>query len=388
MQQSEIKSLYDFDVVVVGAGFFGLTLAYEISTKSDSSVVVLDKRDHLGGNAYSYTDSSTNIEIHKYGSHLFHTSNKRVWDFVNQFSSFNSYTHFVKTLHDNKVFSMPINLHTISQFVDHYMDPIAAREWIELQRGNDIDSPKNLEEQAVKLIGKSLYEAFIKGYTKKQWATNPVDLPPEIISRLPIRYNFNDRYFSDLYEGLPTLGYGQLFNNMKNAGNFEVRLGCDFDPNKYEISKFNTLVYTGPVDRFFNYKHGVLGWRTLDFEEERLSIKDFQGTSVMNFADENVPYTRIHEFKHLHPEREQSETSTIIFKEFSRSAGKGDEPYYPINSENDRKLLMLYRDEIEGLENVIFGGRLGRYQYLDMHMAIASALNQADDLLSRNNFNS
>jgi len=383
MKPPEVEYLYDFDVVVVGAGFYGLTMAHEISTRTNCSVIVLDKRDHLGGNAYSYTDPTTNIEVHKYGSHLFHTSNKRVWDFVNQFSSFNSYTHCVKTLHDNKVFSMPINLHTISQFLDCYMDPIAANEWIEAQRGNVVESPKNLEEQAIKLIGKPLYEAFIKGYTKKQWATDPIYLPPEIISRLPIRYNFTDRYFSDIYEGLPTLGYGQLFNNMKNSGNFEVCLGFDFNPNEYEIPKFKTLVYTGPVDRFFDYKHGVLGWRTLDFEEERLPINDFQGTSVMNFADETVPYTRIHEFKHLHPEREQSKTSTIIFKEFSRSAGKSDEPYYPINSESDRELLQLYRKEMVQHENVIFGGRLGRYQYLDMHMAIASALTQTDDFLSK-----
>lgn len=388
MQHFGKDCLYDFDVVVVGAGFFGLTLAYEISTRSNYKVIVLDKRDHLGGNAFSYTDPSTNIEIHKYGSHLFHTSNKRVWDFVNQFSKFNSYIHSVKTLYNNQVFSMPINLQTISQYVGRYMNPKEAHEWIEKQRGAVVDSPRNLEEQAVKLIGKSLYEAFIKGYTMKQWSTNPVDLPSEIISRLPIRYNFNDRYFSDLYEGVPTLGYGQLFENMRESGNFELDLGCEFNPSDYQISRFNKLIYTGPVDRFFTYRHGVLGWRTLDFEEERLPFNDFQGTSVMNFADENIPYTRIHEFRHLHPERTQSETSTIIFKEFSRFAGKNDEPYYPINSEIDRKMLLLYRKDAGELENVIFGGRLGRYQYLDMHMAIASALNMADDLLSKSDLNS
>jgi UDP-galactopyranose mutase len=383
MGHSGNKDLYNFDVVIVGAGFFGLTLAHEISTKTKQSVIVLDKRYHMGGNAYSYNDPSTNIEIHKYGSHLFHTSNQRVWDFVNQFSSFTSYTHFVKTLYNGQVFSMPINLHTISQFVNRYMDPQEAREWIEKQREGNIVNPRNFEEQAIKFIGKPLYEAFIKGYTKKQWATNPVDLPAEIISRLPIRYNFNDRYFSDVYEGLPTMGYGELFENMRSSGNFEVRLGYEFNPSDFQISKFNKLIYTGPVDRFFDYKYGVLGWRTLDFEEERLETNDFQGTSVMNIADENIPYTRIHEFKHLHPERNQSENTTIIFREFSRFAGKDDEPYYPINSESDRKILQLYRKDASELENVIFGGRLGRYQYLDMHMAIASALNTADNLLSK-----
>jgi UDP-galactopyranose mutase len=388
MQGLENDYLYEFDVVIVGAGFFGLTLAYEISTRSKLRVIVLDKRSHLGGNAYSYTDPTTNIEIHKYGSHLFHTSNKRVWDFVNQFDQFNSYIHTVKTIYRNQVFPMPINLQTISQFVGKYLDPKEAREWIEIERGSITHTPRNLEEQAIKLIGKTLYNALIKGYTLKQWATNPVDLPSEIISRIPIRYNFNDRYFSDKYEGLPVSGYGHLFENMRLSGNFEVYLNYDFNPAEHQISKFNKLIYTGPIDRFFAYRHGVLGWRTLDFEEETLPINDFQGTSVMNFAEHNIPYTRIHEFKHLHPERTQSETSTVIFKEFSRFAGKDDEPYYPINSELDRDMLLLYRSDAAQLANVVFGGRLGRYQYLDMHMAIASALSIADDLIAKNNFNS
>jgi UDP-galactopyranose mutase len=183
-------------------------------------------------------------------------------------------------------------------------------------------------------------------------------------------------------------GYGHLFENMRLSGNFEVYLNYDFNPAEHQISKFNKLIYTGPIDRFFAYRHGVLGWRTLDFEEETLPINDFQGTSVMNFAEHNIPYTRIHEFKHLHPERTQSETSTVIFKEFSRFAGKDDEPYYPINSELDRDMLLLYRSDAAQLANVVFGGRLGRYQYLDMHMAIASALSIADDLIAKNNFNS
>ena len=383
MKPIQTDDLYNFDIVIVGAGFFGLTLAYELSTKSNNRVLVLDKREHIGGNAYSYTDPSTNIEIHKYGSHLFHTSNKRVWAFVNQFSEFNSYIHQVKTLYENQVFSMPINLHTMSQFVGQYLGPEEARKWIEKEKQSVIGNPKNLEEQAIKLVGRSLYSALIEGYTKKQWSTNPVDLPAEIISRLPVRYNFNDRYFSDLYEGVPTLGYGNLFNNLKNAGNFELQLSTEFSPLNCDVSKIRKLIYTGPIDRFFSYQYGVLGWRTLDFEEERIEINDFQGTSVMNYADEKVPFTRIHEFKHLHPERNQSDSSTIIFKEYSRFATEGDEPYYPINSDSDRTKLALYRKEAEKHTNVLFGGRLGRYQYLDMHMAIASALNIADNLINK-----
>jgi UDP-galactopyranose mutase len=270
----------------------------------------------------------------------------------------------------------------MSQFVGQYLGPEEARKWIEKEKQSVIGNPKNLEEQAIKLVGRSLYSALIEGYTKKQWSTNPVDLPAEIISRLPVRYNFNDRYFSDLYEGVPTLGYGNLFNNLKNAGNFELQLSTDFSPLNCDVSKIRKLIYTGPIDRYFSYQYGVLGWRTLDFEEERIEINDFQGTSVMNYADEKVPFTRIHEFKHLHPERNQSDSSTIIFKEYSRFATEDDEPYYPINSDSDRTKLALYRKEAEKHTNVLFGGRLGRYQYLDMHMAIASALNMADKLIN------
>lgn len=385
MNSDRRDEIYEFDVVIVGAGFFGMTLAYELSTRSSKHILVLDKRSHMGGNAYSYTDPTTNIEIHKYGSHLFHTSNLRVWTFVNKFSDFNSYRHRVKTLHENRVFSIPVNLYTISQFAGHYLGPEEAKNWVERQKNSAIDTPKNLEEQAIKLVGKTLYAALFEGYTKKQWSTNPVDLPADIISRIPIRFDFNDRYFSDEYEGVPTEGYGKLFENLTKGGNFELQLNTDFNPIHFEIPKFKKLVYTGPLDRFFGYRHGVLGWRTLDFEEVRLNMNDFQGTSVMNYADERIPFTRIHEFKHLHPERIQSKTSTIIFKEFSRFAGEDDEPYYPINSESDRAKLKLYREEAGQVKNVLFGGRLGRYQYLDMHMAIASALSMADRILNDEN---
>ena len=233
------------------------------------------------------------------------------------------------------------------------------------------------------MIGEPLYKAFIAGYTAKQWQTDPKDLPAEIIRRLPVNYSYNDNYFNDTYEGLPLEGYGKIFQRMCDLPNIRIELGITFDPNQYSLNDFNNLIYTGPIDRFFSYSHGQLGWRTLDFEMEVMPVGDFQGTSVMNYADLKVPYTRIHEFKHLHPERDVSPDSTIIVREFSRFADIGDDPYYPINAISDREKLVNYRIEAEKLKNVVFGGRLGRYQYLDMHMAIASALKTTDEILSK-----
>jgi UDP-galactopyranose mutase len=371
------------DVVVVGSGFFGLTLAHRISTRSNLRVIVLEKRNHLGGNAFSFRDQETNIEVHQYGSHLFHTSNQAVWDFVKQFAVFTSYEHRVKTIFQGQVFSLPINLHTISQFIGRCLTPEMARDWVGGQKTKISNDAKNLEEQAIKLIGEPLYRAFVKGYTSKQWQTDPTDLPADIIKRLPVRFNFDDRYFDDVYQGLPQEGYGKLFEEMYKSGNFQVELGCDFDIDRYNLNDFRQIVYTGPIDRFFSYKFGTLGWRTLDFEFEKIDSDDFQGCSVMNYADIDVKHTRIHEFKHLHPERKQSNSKTIISREYSRFATDVDEPYYPINSAIDRDKLKKYRHEASKLNNVIFGGRLGRYQYLDMHMAIASAFRTADEIMER-----
>jgi UDP-galactopyranose mutase len=377
----KLRSLRGYHLVIVGAGFFGLTLAHQISTRSNAKVVVIDKRPHFGGNAYSYRHESTNIEIHKYGSHLFHTSNERVWNFVKNFTGFNSYVHKVKTLHKGQVYSMPINLHTISQHEGRYFSPSEANAWIQAQRNPSFSNAENLEEHAIGLIGKSLYDCFIKGYTQKQWQSDPRLLPADIIKRLPVRFNFDDRYFSDKYEGLPVDGYGNLFNNLFESANFDLILDLEIDSSDLNLKDYGILVWTGAIDRFFNNEFGHLNWRTLDFVEEHHDVEDFQGTSVMNYADIDTPFTRIHEFKHLHPERNQSPNKTIIFKEFSRFAGPDDEPYYPVNSPSDRRTLQFYRKKAESISNLVFGGRLGRYQYLDMHMAIASALNLSDKLL-------
>jgi UDP-galactopyranose mutase len=362
------------DLVVVGSGFFGLTIA-ERSAAHGLKVLVIEKRDHIGGNAYSYLDGYTGVEVHKYGSHLFHTSSETVWEYVNRFTAFNSYRHSVFAQHANKIYSMPINLSTICNFFGKAFSPTEAKLLIESQVSHLKGSiPSNFEEKAISLVGKPLYEAFYFGYTSKQWGMDPSELPAEIVNRLPVRFDFNGRYFSDTWEGLPLKGYANWFAEMVKSPNIQIALSTDFFEIKSQIGPSKLVVYTGAIDKFFDYKHGLLGWRTLDFEIESLECDDFQGTSVMNYSDLTTPYTRIHEFKHLHPERDHKFGVTTIMKEFSRVGTRADDPYYPINSSVDRQALLKYRERAKEEINYIFGGRLGSYQYLDMHMAIASAL--------------
>ncbi len=371
------------DLIVVGSGFFGLTVAERAAAELGIRVLVLDRRDHLGGNAYSEPDPETGIEVHRYGAHLFHTSNERVWEYVNRFSTFTDYQHRVYTTHDGVVYPMPINLGTVNAFFRSAMSPDQARALIAEQAAEvEAGTAENLEQKAVSLIGRPLYEAFIRDYTAKQWQTDPKDLPAAIISRLPVRYTYDNRYFADTYEGLPTHGYTALLERMADSPLVEVRLGTDYFDVRDQVVGQAPVVYTGPLDRYFDYREGRLGWRTLDFESEVLPVKDHQGTPVMNYADEQVPYTRIHEFRHFHPERgDYPDDKTVIMREFSRAAKDDDEPYYPINTPADREMLLRYRALAAQEEGVLFGGRLGTYQYLDMHMAIAAALRSWDDVL-------
>jgi UDP-galactopyranose mutase len=366
------------DLVIAGSGLFGLTVAERCARELGLRVLVAERRDHIGGNAYSEVEPSTGIEVHRYGAHLFHTSNERVWNYVNRFTSFTDYRHRVFSIFKGRVYPMPINLGTICEYFGRAMSPDEARALIAGQAA-EVAEPKNLEEKAISLVGRPLYEAFIRGYTAKQWQTDPRELPAEIITRLPVRYTFDNRYFADRYEGLPVDGYTAWLERMADHPRIEVRLGTDF----FDLDAAGNVpvVYTGPLDRYFGHSEGALGWRTLDFEPEVLPTGDFQGTPVMNYADEDVPYTRVHEFRHFHPEREYPADRTVIVREYSRFADAGDEPYYPIDTAEDRVRLARYREMARAEKGVLFGGRLGTYRYLDMHMAIASALTMYDNRL-------
>ncbi len=367
------------DVLVVGSGFFGLTVAERLA-ETGLDVTVIDRRSHIGGNAYSEADPETGIEVHRYGAHLFHTSNRTVWDYARRFTAFTAYQHRVFATYRGEVYPLPINLGTINQFFRTAHGPAQARDLVAGQAAELGDKPPaNLQEKAISLIGRPLYEAFIEGYTAKQWQTDPRELPPDIISRLPVRYTYDGRYFNDTYEGLPREGYTAWLERMADHPRITLRLATDFFDDGQPLSKASTagrlpVVYTGPLDRYFDYSLGRLGWRTLDFEREVLPIPDYQGAPVMNYADLDVAYTRIHEFRHFHPERDYTDDATVIMREFSRFAGPGDEPYYPVNTPADRVTLEGYRELAAAERGVVFGGRLGTYQYLDMHMAIGAAL--------------
>jgi UDP-galactopyranose mutase len=375
--------LVNADLVIVGSGLFGLTVAERCASDLGLNVLILERRPHVGGNAYSVREPETGIEVHKYGAHLFHTSNERVWGYVNQFTKFTAYQHRVFSIFQGKVYPMPINLATICEYFGRSMSPDEAKALV-AEQAKEFDSAtaSNLEEKAISLIGRPLYEAFIRGYTAKQWQTDPRKLGADIISRLPVRYSFDNRYFSDTYEGLPVDGYTAWLERMVDSPRIEVRLGTDFfDVRDTYVGKV-PIVYTGPLDAYFGNSAGELSWRTVDLDVSVQPVGDFQGTPVMNYADEDVPFTRIHEFRHFHPERDwYPKDKTVIVHEYSRFADSGDEPYYPINTADDRAKLLRYRELAKGEPNVLFGGRLGTYKYLDMHMAIGSALSMYDNKL-------
>ncbi|MEW5818724.1 MAG: UDP-galactopyranose mutase [Cyanobacteriota bacterium] len=362
--------------LVVGAGFFGAVIAERIANDLNEPVILIDRRKHIGGNSYSEIDSETGIEFHTYGSHIFHTSIKEVWDYINKFCSFNDYRHQVLTTYKDKVYQMPINLHTINSYYGINLKPYEVEEFLNNEVANEnITKPSNLEEKAISLIGRPLYEAFIKGYNIKHWDTDPRILPESIITRLPVRSNYNYYYFGDKWQGIPLEGYYKVFENMLATPNIFLKLDLDFKNIKNIINKDCKIIYTGPIDEYFDYKYGKLGWRTLKFEAERHNVADYQGTTVMNYAEASIPFTRIHEFKHYHPERSYTNNQTLIFKEYSMGLNSiYREPYYPINTDKDKEILKVYNNEASGLNNVIFGGRLGLYRYLDMDKTIHLAL--------------
>ena len=384
-------STQSYDLIVVGSGFFGLTIAERAASQLGKRVLIIEKRSHIGGNAFSQPEPETGIEVHQYGAHLFHTSNERVWNYVTQFTKFTDYQHRVFAMHDGKAYQFPMGLGLICEFFGKYYSPDEARALIKEQASEvNTEDATNLEEKAISLIGRPLYEAFVRDYTAKQWQTDPKELPASNITRLPVRYTFNNRYFNDTHEGLPVDGYAAWLRAMIDHDLIDVQLDTDWFDVRADIRAANPdapVVYTGPLDRYFDYSAGRLGWRTLDFDVEVLPIGDFQGTAVMNYNDADVPYTRIHEFRHFHPERADRypKDKTVIMKEYSRFAEEDDEPYYPINTPEDRKILAAYRElaaQETANDQVLFGGRLGTYQYLDMHMAIGSALSMFDNVLA------
>ena len=367
--------MIDAKYIVVGSGMFGSVIAERIANVLHDSVTVIEKRCHIGGNCHSAIDEKTGIECHRYGSHIFHTSDEKVWRYINQFSAFTNYRHKVMTISDGQVYFMPINLKTLCDVTHKVLTPMEAKEMLEAAMCNP-DAASNLEEKAIALIGHELYRKFIRGYTLKQWNKDPRELPAEIITRLPVRTNFNTDYFSDPYQGVPRDGYFKIFERLLSSSNIRVLLNTDFAAVRNQISSGTRVIYTGMIDEYFDRCLGNLEWRTLRFDWETLSVQDHQGTTVVNYADENIPYTRIHEFKHYHPERRApfELPQTIICKEYSGEWDVGKEAYYPVNTPRNQRLLLEYRKLAEQTSDLIFGGRLGCYRYWDMDKAIAGAL--------------
>ena len=361
-----------YDYLVVGCGFFGSVFAQQ-AREHNKSVLIIESRPHIGGNCYTYEYEDTGISVHAYGSHIFHCSDEDTWNYINRFTAFNRHQHRVLTTYRGKVYSMPINLGTINSFFGTNLRPDEVAEFLEKQR-SFTGRPENLEEQAISLIGQPLYDAFIRGYTSKQWGCDPKELPASIITRLPVRHSYHDAYFNDKYQGIPLEGYTPIFERMLKG--IPVELGVDFfeDREVWE-RKAHKIVYTGPIDRYFDYCYGRLNWRSVRFEIDRIQASDYQGVSVMNYADVDTPYTRIHEPKHLHLERPWNRNTTIIMREFS--CIDQERPYYPVNFASDREKYDKYVELQRERRNVIFGGRLARYKYYDMHQVIAGALAEA-----------
>lgn len=363
------------DFVVVGAGFFGAVFAHEIK-KAGKKVLVIEKRDHIGGNCYSYDDPATRINIHQYGPHIFHTPDKNIWNYINCFAEFNDYRHRVKTTAGGKVYSLPINLDTINQFYSLNLKPEEAAAFLKTKTGA-VSRPTNLEEKAISLVGRELYEAFIKGYTAKQWGCDPRELPPEIIDRIPVRTSRNDAYYNDHYQGMPRGGYTPIFEKLLQGIDLELRTDF-FNRRDYWKSIADKILYTGPIDRYFDYRFGRLTWRSIRTEIEAMPCDDYQGISMMNYADREVPYTRIVEPKHFYRERAHLTRGTVIIREYPHDDPA--EPYYPVGLKADREMLARYQRAQADEKNVIFGGRLAEYRYYDMHQVIAGALRTVEKL--------
>jgi UDP-galactopyranose mutase len=361
-----------YDFLIVGAGLFGSVFAHEM-TKKGKTCFIIDKRDHLGGNVYC--ENVEGINVHKYGAHIFHTNNKRIWDYVNSFVEFNRYTNSPVANYKGELYSLPFNMNTFYQLWK-VKTPEEAKAKIQQQvEESGIKKPKNLEEQAISLVGKDIYEKLIKGYTEKQWGRKATELPAFIIKRLPVRFTFDNNYFNDKYQGIPIGGYNKLIEGLLEG--IETQTGVDFFAHKevYE-GMAEKVVFTGKIDEYFNYQFGKLEYRSLEFEHQTLDIPNYQGNAVVNYTEAEIPFTRILEHKHFEFGKQDK---TVITKEYPKEWEEGCEPYYPVNDDKNSATYLKYKRLAEQTNNVIFGGRLAEYRYYDMHQVIASALKKSEE---------
>lgn len=363
--------------LIIGAGFSGSVLAHLLSQQLDCTIDIWDERDHLGGNCHTTRDDKTGVMVHRYGPHIFNTDKKEIWDFVNSFVEFKPYVHRVKAMSKGKVYPLPVNLFTINQFFNQNFTPSQAEAFLSSLGDKSITDPQNFEEQALHFIGKELYDAFFYGYTKKQWGCEPSELPASILKRIPVRFNYDDNYHTHSYTGIPVTGYTSVMEKMLDSPQIELSLNKKFS-SQSDTSAYDHVFYTGPLDAFFDYRFGRLGYRTVTFEQH-YAKGDHQGLTQMNYCDEDVPYTRIAEHKHFTPWEKHE--NTIYFKEFSKETGIDDSPYYPKRLKLDKELLLQYRKEAEKCINTSFLGRLATYRYMDMHHVIGEAMNMANEFI-------
>ena len=361
-----------YDYLIVGSGLFGAIFAHE-ANKKGKKCLVIDKRPNVAGNIY--TENIDGINVHKYGAHIFHTSNKEVWKYINQFAEFNRYTNSPVARYKDELYNMPFNMNTFNKLWGVVTPAEAMAKIEEEKKEAGITEPKNLEEQAISLVGKTIYEKLVKGYTEKQWGKRATELPSFIIKRLPVRMIYDNNYFNDIYQGIPMGGYTKIIEKMLEG--IEVRLNCDFFDNREELENIaDKIIFTGPIDKYYNYKFGELEYRSLRFETEELNIENYQGNAVVNYTEYEVPYTRIIEHKHF---EFGTQPKTVISREYSDKWTKEKEPYYPINNVKNNSLYAKYRELADKDKNVIFGGRLGQYKYYDMDKVIMEALKCIDN---------